>query len=272
MGKNYKDCSQLQESIVKGGRAGFNSVMYLSNTHRVIATRDGYGDVDIKVKYINHSRFEKLSLLFGKTPFIRGVWVLLDGFVIAWKLSIVILLLVIINLFLLNGLVYDKSSEGIGNIYTSVISDFRINFILILAILLICAFLNKFTELGKFHSAEHMVDNAYVASKNLNLSSVLKYSRIHQSCGTNLMVFILLFYLLFIFITDDFMVSIFLSYILGYEVYMIKNPIIKYLLKPFYLIGYLIQYHIFTSVPEKKHLEVAVVAYKTLLDESRKNL
>lgn len=262
MGENFRDCSDQQKSIVKNGRAGFNSVMYSSNDYKVIATRNKKGGIDIKVTPVKQSILEKLSLFFDRLPIIRGIWLLIEGFVIAWKLSIVIFLLFIFNLFLL---LQVKNTEELGTIYTGVISDYGINYMLIFGVLLICAILNKFTQLGKFHSAEHMVDNAYVASRNLNLSNVLKYSRVHQNCGSILMVFILLLYILFLLITNDLILSLFLSYVLGYEVYMIKNPIINFLLKPFYLLGCLIQYHLFTTVPEKKHLEVAVAAYETLL-------
>ncbi|UNL85277.1 DUF1385 domain-containing protein [Priestia koreensis] len=138
-----------------------------------------------------------------------------------------------------------------------------------LGFLLLYSLFIKFTELGKYHGAEHMVDNAYETSNNLSILNVAKYSRVHSSCGTNLLVFIILFQTIFTFFNDNITINFLLSFILGYEVYMIKNQVINKVLKPIYVVGSFFQKYLFTSEPEEIHIKVAIAAYKKLISEQK---
>jgi uncharacterized protein YqhQ len=57
---------------------------------------------------------------------------------------------------------------------------------------------------------------------------------------------------------------------LGYEIFAIKNKRLVPFFKPIYFIGYTCQRFLFTSKPEKEHIEVAIAAYKELVNLHKK--
>lgn len=56
-----------------------------------------------------------------------------------------------------------------------------------------------------------------------------------------------------------------MSWTIVYELIQLENALLKKLLKPVYLIGYFLQYTLFTSKPDKKHIEVSFVAFNRML-------
>ncbi|WP_286230582.1 DUF1385 domain-containing protein [Neobacillus mesonae] len=269
MERREKDLSSFSKSNVRGGMAGLKSVMYFSDKSKVVATRSKNGEIDVKVIPLKDSKINHISSVITEIPFIRGVWSLIGGpFSVSWKFSVILLSLLGINLIILFFYLQVKSPKLIettfiyGNYY-------HYHILFLFGFLLAYSLFIKFTELGKYHGAEHMVDNAYEASNNLSILNVEKYSRVHSSCGTNLFVFIILFYMTFSFISDNITINLLLSFIFGYEVYIIKNQVINKVLKPFYSIGSFLQKYLFTSKPEEKHIKVAIAAYEKIISEQK---
>lgn len=264
-----KKLTKASKSIIRGGRAGLNSVMYISDKRKVVATRNENGGIEVKVISFKGSKINQISSAIKEIPFIRGMWSFFEGvFSVSWILFMVLLSLLIITLiiYFLNSQV--ENSKQLEATFTYDIF-YHYHILVLFVFLLAYSLFIKFTELGKYHGAEHMVDNAYEASNNLSILNVEKYSRVHSSCGTNLFVFIILFYMTFYFIIDSISINFLLSFSLGYEVYMIKNQAINKFLKPIYAIGSFFQKYLFTSEPEEKHIKVAIAAYEKIISEHK---
>ncbi|WP_211741843.1 DUF1385 domain-containing protein [Ornithinibacillus massiliensis] len=126
----------------------------------------------------------------------------------------------------------------------------------------------RFTVIAKYHAAEHMVSNCAMQGLNLTFENVRKQSRIHTDCGTNLFTFALVCFFVLSLIPGvqefHFFLKLCLSWSIGYELFIMENTYIKQLVKPIYLVGFGLQYAIFTSKPNKEHLKVAILAFKRM--------
>lgn len=137
--------------------------------------------------------------------------------------------------------------------------------------LLSTSLFSKITDVGKYHSAEHMVDNAYVDSQDISLQNVQKYSRIHRHCGTIFVMFIIFFYIIIYFLINNMFIAGLLSFSFGYELYRLQIVWLKKTLTPFYFFIYFLQWLLFTSKPDSKHLEVSIAAYQEIIRLNKSN-
>jgi uncharacterized protein YqhQ len=181
--------------------------------------------------------FEKVDDKISEIPFLRS----LTSF---YKEKYLILLLILSVIHALNK------------------SNYHFLFIIYLLPLLIAIIYIKFTEAGKYHSAEHMVINAYENGGNLSIENVFKQPRSHLLCGTNPEIVLSLFFLL----GFTFKVPFVLTLVLGVS---LREEIITLLDKRR---GSLfgkginkIQIILFTSKPEEKHLLLAIKTLDKLL-------
>ncbi|MED4399975.1 DUF1385 domain-containing protein [Metabacillus fastidiosus] len=122
----------------------------------------------------------------------------------------------------------------------------------------------KFTETGKYHSAEHMAINAYENNVDLNLHNVRKQERYHSLCGSNFVIM-----RMFILITGMiFNVNFLIMFIIAY---LVSDEIVHYLddnKKRFAFIHKLLKYiqvSLYTAMPEDKHLKLAVKTLNKLI-------
>ncbi|GAA0321384.1 DUF1385 domain-containing protein [Bacillus carboniphilus] len=257
------------ESVIRGGRAGVKGITFYSDSFKSRATRKKTGEIATTIKRIEHSKLQKISLVANKIPLVRGLWLFVDILVQAWKIYLALLSL---NLFFW---VFFTSNRTETTIFETYINEFfydvKVHFGVILCFLLLYGIFIKVSPLGKYHAAEHMVDNAFEKTGDCELHNVTQASRIHESCGTNFVVFLLIFYFIFFLIVDHYYLVVVLSVMFGYEVYKIDSKWLLPLLKPFYWIGALFQYVLFTSVPKREHIEVAVASYKLLLESEGKH-
>lgn len=243
----------------KGGAAGLNSVMFQSNSYYVKAINQKNSQIKIVINQVPEKRKNSTDILY-EIPFVRGLWLIIDNILYQWKLSIA---LVLIGTLITLLTTYFSSME-----LNTVSNNVNKVSIVIQSFILLFAF--KITDLGKYHAAEHMVANAYDKGKELTIENVSKLSRIHNSCGTNLVVFILST----IGLLNAFGVNILLTLPLGisiaYEIFRVKEGIVSKLVKPFYWVGSIAQYVLFTSKPKEKHIEVALISF-TKLQELESN-
>jgi uncharacterized protein YqhQ len=244
--------------MVEGGRAGTNSVTYYSSEYRVTAYRGSNKEITVKVSSKKKSKLQFVMNRLYYIPFIRGIWLFLEGLFLARKLYLPSLAL----LFLLDKM-QAKPTKFIDNNNWNA-------YLFIVGTLLICSLFIKVSQIGKYHSAEHMVDNAFENTKILTVSNALKFPRVHHRCGTNLMIFILITYFLLSLVLKNSFLEILLAGIFGYELFAIKNKRLISFLKPIYFIGYTCQRFLFTSKPKNEHIEVAIAAYKELLRSHEK--
>lgn len=180
-------------SIIKGGAAGFNKVVYYSEnfSSKAIRKKDGTIIINISKRKIA-PKFERL---IGGIPLIRGLFLFVKPMIVMWKIYLMVFLplLVFFLLVIRNSesissgsslLLLQNTAEGIQN-----------HFLLLIAItLVISGVVIKLSNLGKYHGAEHMTDTLYNKLSSLAVSDVVKQSRIHNHCGTNFVVFLFIIY------------------------------------------------------------------------------
>jgi len=148
---------------------------------------------------------------------------------------------------------------------------FTINAVLMILILALTIFVIK-TILYKtqytrmYHGAEHKVVYALINDIPLELDRVRACPRIADRCGTNLVVFILLFVVAFSFVLDFASLRLVLGFILGYELFDLENghklPVIKF----FYVFGGWCQQRLFTREPTDIQLAAAIDTAKVLVE------
>lgn len=119
-------------------------------------------------------------------------------------------------------------------------------------------------EIGKYHGAEHKVANCWRKHGVLDIDLVRKCSRIHNNCGTNIMVEIVVFQIISSICMNQFAIHI-------PEIITVVAPLWLYNRFPFNLFGILIQY-ITTTEPDEKHLQVGICALEEVLESAEKEL
>ncbi|MEK5522414.1 hypothetical protein B5V89_18530 [Heyndrickxia sporothermodurans] len=250
-----------------GGRAHLNGVTFRSNDVTVTAKRinntiEVIDNVDFdEYEYIENHGFD-FEYFISKIPFIRGVWNFYSSLFTSLKKFLLIICISLIVTFLL-------SYFSLINLVTKEYS-FNVPVELIIpSIVLILTIYIRFTEVSKYHAAEHMVANCYDQGKKLNLLNVQKQSRVHESCGTNLLTFVLTVFIIFLFIPRindiNVLLLLILSYSIAYELFIVENKMLIKFFKPIYIIGYVFQYLFFTSKPKKEHLKVALAAFNRMI-------
>ncbi|WP_339230882.1 DUF1385 domain-containing protein [Oceanobacillus sp. FSL K6-2867] len=250
--------------MIKGGAAGFNSVVYFSENFSSEAIRKNDGTINIEVS--RRKIAPKFERTISRIPFIRGLYLFVRPMIVMWKIYLIVFFLLLTFLLLAS-----RSSERISggsslSLFSTVVEGIQHHFLLLAAIVLVAfGVIIKLSNLGKYHGAEHMTDTSYNTLSSLDISDVDKQSRIHAHCGTNFVVFLFIIFFILSFFVFDFIALTILSICLGYEVFLIQSRI----LVPFYWLGGFFQYYLFTSKPSKKHLEVAIASYEALLKAER---
>lgn len=251
-------------SIIKGGAAGFNSVVFYSESFSSKATRRSDGSINVEVS--RRKLAPEYERFIRRIPLIRGLFLFIQPIVTFWKFYLTTCFLLIFVLLLSWGATNDLVDNSSLSTITNFLYIAQKYFLQALAIIIVIfAVVIKLSYLGKYHAAEHMTDSSFDLLKSLSKLDIAKQSRIHKNCGTNLVVFLIVIYSILSFFISNFYVLIMLTMCLAYEIFLIESR----LLLPFYWIGGIFQYFFFTSEPSNKHLEVAVAAYKALLIEER---
>ncbi|MFC5465986.1 DUF1385 domain-containing protein [Lederbergia graminis] len=241
-------------SMIKGGSAGFNHVVFYSENYGSKAIRSKDGTIEINI--FKRKLAPKLDRLIGKIPFIRGLFLFVKPVIMMWKIHLILLTIFVF-------LVLGSRDGGTSISFLPIIAEWiQHSFLLLVAIILfIFGIIIKLSNLGKYHAAEHMTDTSYSTLSSLQISDVMKQSRIHHHCGTNFVVFFFVINLILSLFISQITVLMILSVCLSYEVFLIQSR----WMAPFYWIGAFFQYTLFTSKPSIQHLEVAIASYEELI-------
>lgn len=249
----------MSQSAIKGGAARLNGVIFYTDNYRSVATRGKDGQVIVQVKKRSNitSSFERNV---RKIPIIRGLFLLLSSALSGWKIYLFTFVPLMILLFWNKESIESGSQNTMALVqFSTIIQDHFL--IVIIILLLLYSSVIKFSSIGKYHAAEHMTDSTYDKLGYFSIPDVKKQSRVHKNCGTNIVVFILLIFFILSFVISNNLLLLILSFVFAYEVYLIELK----LLAPFYWVGALFQYTLFTSTPTDKHLEVAMASYEALI-------
>ena len=136
-----------------GGRAGYNSVMFESETHISTATRKG-NDI-IVTKTIKDNKETKLEEFLYKIPFVRAYWIISKIFFTKFGLLLLAL-----------SLIY---SYGLYNFEPSSLQNSSYHNFIILPILMLL--FNKCSKTKYYHGAEHKVVNDYEKNGNISIET-----------------------------------------------------------------------------------------------------
>lgn len=243
---------------VYSGNSFSRGVAFHNNNKISIAYRDKNGNITVKT---SQNTLAKQRGILKKIPFVRGIVVLLDSFISAWKTSSKgIIAIIVLGLTLQFGgeLVFGEAMT------TDVVSEFGEKYFLLI-VLGLGFIISRATGIAKYHGAEHMVFNASKAGLPLTMQNIKSQKRYALECGTNLIVFILTIFTLLQLVQISFIISFTIGCSIGYEVFIVKNSLVKKMLTPFYLLGFGFQFFIFTAKPSDKELEVALQAINGMI-------
>ena len=129
----------------------------------------------------------------------------------------------------------------------------------------------------QYHGAEHKTIHCYESGQEVTVENARKFTTLHPRCGTSFIFFVLMIsIIIFTFISWENVLTRLLTKLLlfpivtGLSFEMIKlagksnHPIVKALSYP----GLMMQ-KITTSEPDDRQLEVAIVAFKSVLDSDK---
>jgi len=149
-------------------------------------------------------------------------------------------------------------------------------FVIFIVYILLISQMKDIKRVFQYHGAEHKTIHCYESGEEVTVENARKFSTLHPRCGTSFMFFVLMIsIIIFTFISWDSVMMRLLTKLLlfpvvaGLSFEMIKiagkstHPIVKILSYP----GLMMQ-KITTSEPDDRQLEVAIVAFKCVLDET----
>lgn len=238
-----------------GGRSSNNGIVFDGEkyTARFIMAKDLKYNIEIKKKSDLKGIEEKLRSI----PIVKSIYSLLS----LHRFSIILVILIILADIL-------PSSGESGGMYPVVllITITTAVFMVSLLIYVIKTIFYKIKNTWMYHGAEHKTIYAALNNIDLTLMNVKKCPRIAKRCGTNLVVFLVLFYIILCFLTPYISIRYFCSYILAYELFDLDKGDEYPVIRLFFKFGYWCQQKIFTREPTDFQLEAAVDTMKKLLE------
>src|SRR5690606_19880392 len=126
----------------------------------------------------------------------------------------------------------------------------------------------KSTSIARYHAAEHQTVTAHERKLSLTIENVKKQPRIHEFCGTNLVIAIMICYVFLFLILGSSTLTLLMSWSIGFELWLGKP---KFIWNFILVIGKAAQYLLFTSKPKERHLMVAIKAMKKLEEKELEN-
>ena len=228
-----------------GGRAGYNNVMFESETHTSTAIRKGNNIIVNKI--LKDDKQNILENFLYRIPFARAYWIILK--LIFTKFGLLLLAL---------SLIY---SYGLYNFEPSSLQNSNYHNFIILPIFMLL--FNKCSKTKYYHGAEHKVVNDYEKNGKVSIETAMNESCVNDNCGTNLYVGLIIISGLLVPLVHS--GAMLLGWGITYEVMRSDNRIVK----PIYFVGSILQKYIFTKEPSVEQLEVAIMAFRGLEEENK---
>lgn len=240
---------------IYGGRAGYNSVAFTGERYQSISR---FHNRKITTAVRLKSENNKITIILSKIPFVRSFSMVIDLIAEYWRRFLVAVIVSLLMEFFL----IEKSNSLF--LYTIPINGLE----MLLGLLVIAGLIIKISPIAAYHAAEHKAFSAYEKNLNLTLENVRHQPRTHSSCGTNLVIsYFICFSILFMVFGDSTWVYL-ISWSFGFELFKSEPKIIW---DSIVIIGKVVQYLLFTSKPQDKHLMVAIEAMTRLEEKELKN-
>lgn len=239
---------------IRSGRAGYNSVSFTGDRYEAIAKAQR--DEIIAITHVRNENMGVITDLISNVPLLRSFTIIVETVISHWKLFLFMMIASII----VNSIFSEKPDVNSLNALSNN------SLILLIVILIISTLFIKLTPVSRYHAAEHMCANAYDKGLPITLDHVSTQSRVHKDCGTHLIISFIITYILLFVVFGGAPWVFLLSWAIGYEIWR-SEPIIlwQFILS----LGKVAQYLLFTSVPQDKHLLVAISALKALEHKER---
>ena len=237
-----------------GGRAFNGGVNFVSDDYsaRFVMQDDGTYRISVE-KRIKTSGVKKIV---REIPLIKGLFSMLTNS----RLILIIIILSILS-------DASKSEAHIGGfpVYLPILIISVAGSVLIF-IYIIRTTLYRVKETWRYHGAEHKTIYAYDHDMELTLENVRSCPRVARRCGTNFVVFMILFYTTMFFFIEYDSVKLIASYILGYELFDLENGDRLPVIKIFFKFGGWCQQHIFTMEPTDAQILASIETMKKLIE------
>ena len=220
--------SRKEQTSLYGGQAVIEGVMMKGPERTVVACRDPEGKIVKKV--LREGADEKRKNFWYKTPFLRGLLVLVDSMTLGYSAlmfsgqvadpddtprnplientMLVVSLLIALTVFkfvpilLTKGVFFlahiDVNREslpiGINILFSAIEGIFKAA--VLVGYMLSIRLIKEVRRVFQFHGAEHKTINAYEAGSDLTIDDIERYPTFHPRCGTSFLFAIVLFSLL----------------------------------------------------------------------------
>jgi uncharacterized protein YqhQ len=151
-------------------------------------------------------------------------------------------------------------------LYLNVFNNYPIYFtyLIYLSPSLVDILYTKFTNIGRYHSAEHMAINAYENGIKLTVDNLKNQKRYHSLCGTNFSMLTDLIMIIGMVFNLNFVIMILIARSFSHEIvdylddHKRKFSFIHTILSFF-------QVSLYTAKPQNRHLELAATTLKKLI-------
>jgi len=124
----------------------------------------------------------------------------------------------------------------------------------------------KVGDTWSFHGAEHKAIYAHENGIELTLEKVRGCPRIARRCGTNLVVFVVFFFVILWFITNYISIMYIGAFVLGYELFDLENGDKYPIIKLFFMFGQWCQQKVFTREPTDNQIIASIETLKKLIE------
>lgn len=243
--------------ISYGGMAGKRSVTFESDDYYVTAF---WTKSRIEVKeYRKDKTVSWLEGAISNIPFVRGGFQFIKPIFRFWKLYIIMFLL-LLGLSLLG---VEGSSSSDDTFYTLLERLMEHNLLLLLGLSFGFGLYVHFTDMGKYHAAEHMAGNCYDKGFALTVENIESSNRIHNRCGTNLFIATVLVFAFISSFDISGLLAVVLSYSIAYEWFRLEHPL---LICPLQAVSSVAQRFLLTVPPKEKHIRVAQASLTRLIE------
>lgn len=235
-----------------GGSASNNGIRFVSDKYSAefVLNKDGTYEIKTKKQPID----SKIRKTLKRIPIVKGLY---SMFSISRWISILLIFSVFMDFFPI------EKSDSL--IYHAIeILTYVIAIIALIYVGKKVVFNAK--ETRRFHGAEHKTIYAFENGMELTLENVRSCPRIAKRCGTNLVVFLLLFFAVGSFFTDYTSVVFVVAFVLGYELFDLDNGDKIPIIKLFFKLGYWCQEKLFTAEPTDEQITASIAAVNKITE------
>jgi uncharacterized protein YqhQ len=236
-----------------GGSAFNNGVKFISDNYTAHFAMDKNNEY--KITYNKRKTIGKARAFIKKIPLLKGVYAM-------WEGNPLVLFITLCALF------EDFSSTDLENNIYVMIAMAAITVGLFAYV--VKKILRNIKITWMYHGAEHKTIYAYEHKMELTLENVRKCPRIAKRCGTNWVVFVVMFYIIISAISSFFTyhasLVLLASFVLGYEIFDLDKGDTYPVARLFFKFGYFCQQKFFTKEPSDLQIIAAIDTIKKIMD------